>query len=377
MRRLVPVLILAVAVVLAAGCQRRQANSPDARVDAEIAKVGGAEAVARSLDRIKANPTAENYDLLARAYAKLKRPKQAREALEKAVSLDPTYAPASLLYARVLMDDSKYDQAEPLIQRVLQRDANDARAQELLARLLMAQNRVKEAEPMLASGVKEHGDDAALLWAYGDALTILKQYDEAEKQYKRAVKLDPKNVRIRMSYTQMLLYALKYDQVPEQAREVAKMAPDSDEMQFMAGSALHQAGKEDEAITHYREALIINPNNLPAANNIALLLADRKQDTGTAVAWARKAAALAPKNPAVVDTLGWALVRDGNVKEGLDVLRAVNKAWPSNAIIQYHLGWTLVKAGQKAEGMALLQKAATSGRPDAVDLAKKAIAELS
>ena len=77
------------------------------------------------------------------------------------------------------------------------------------------------------------------------------------------------------------------------------------------------------------------------------------------------------------DTLGWALVRNGNYEEGLPVLRVAYKAWPTNAAVQYHLGWTLIKRGQKAEGMRLLQQAAASGRPDTAEQARKAIAEFS
>ena len=377
MRRPIAASILIVAVLLSCGCGRRQTSTPQARVDADVARYGAAEALARARDRVKTDPTAENYDLLARAYAATRQRQQARQTLEKAVSLDPTYAPSALLLSRTLMEEGKADQAEPLIRRVLQRDQNNPQAIELLARVLMLEKRAPEAEPLLAVAVKKHGKDPDVVWAYADTLTILKRFEDADKQYRRAVRLSPKNVRIRAAYTQMLLFAMKKELVPVQAREVAKLAPDSDEMQFMAASALHQVGLEDEAITHYREALIINPGNLPSANNIALLLADRGQDTGTAVAWARKAASMAPKNPAVIDTLGWALVRDGNYAEGLKVLQGVYKVWPTNEIVQYHMGWTLVKMGKRGEGMALLQKAASGKRPDASTLAKKAIAEFS
>jgi len=64
-------------------------------------------------------------------------------------------------------------------------------------------------------------------------------------------------------------------------------------------------------------------------------------------------------------------------RTSLEVLRGVHKAWPTNAVVQYHLGWVLVKTGKKAEGMELLKKAAASDRPDASELAKKAIAEFT
>jgi tetratricopeptide (TPR) repeat protein len=378
MRRSLSLLvILTLVAAVVCGCGAKRSHDPQARLDAEVEQYGQAEALARANERVQKDPSAANYDLLGRACAKVGKKNAAREAMEKAVSLDPSYAPSALLLARLLMEEGKAPAAEAMIRRILQKDPASPDGVELLSRLLMSENRANEAEPLVAGALKRHGDSAALHWAYADVLTIQKRYDDAEKEYQRAIRIEPKQVRIRMAFAQMLLFARKMEEAAAQAREVARLDHESAEVQFAAASILHQSGHADEALPLYREALIINPSMLPAANNLAQLLADEGTDTGTGLAWARKAAAIAPHNPAVLDTLGWALVRDGNFEQGLPLLRAVYSKWSANPAIQYHLGWALVKNGQKAEGMQLLQRAAASDRPDTVDQAKKAIAEFS
>ena len=67
---------------------------------------------------------------------------------------------------------------------------------------------------------------------------------------------------------------------------------------------LTQMGRRDQAVVLYRRALASDPNNPVFMNNLAWALAQQKRDLGEALALAQKAAALAPDNPAVWDTLG-------------------------------------------------------------------------
>ena len=376
MRNSIVAIMLVLFLTLAvSGCGRKAAD-PDARLRTEVGRYGLPEVLSRAREAATKQPTAANFDYLARNYALAKQPKLGREALEKAVSLDPTYAPSALLLGRALLQEEKPAATEQMMRALLEKQPKSAEAAELLCRSLLKQNKTAEALPAIEEATKRDGKSAPLLWARAYTLAILKEFDKAEKDYRAAMKLEPKNVAMRMSYVQTLVVSGKKDEGAQIAVETVKLAPNSADVRFMAGSALHQAGKLDEALAQYKEALIINPAMIPAANNLALLLADRNQDTGTAVSWARKAAVLAPQSLAIADTLGWALVRDGQVEDGLPILREVNKAWKTNPTIWYHYGWALAKSGQKAEGLKLMQQAASSGSDCAAE-AQKALREFS
>ena len=366
------VLVLGLAV---SGCGRKAAD-PDARLRTEIGRYGLPEVISRAREAATKQPTAANFDYLARTYALGKQPQLGRQALEKAVSLDPTYAPSALLLGRALLQEEKAAAAEQMMRTLLAKQPDVDQAVELLCRSLLKQNKTAEALTTVEEAIKRNGNSVPLLWARADTQAILKEFDKSLKDYRAAMKLEPKNVAMRMSYVQTLVVSGKKDEGAQVAVETVALAPNSADVRFMAGSALHQAGKFDEALAQYKEALVINPAMVPAANNLALLLADRNQDTGTAVSWARKAAVLAPRSLAIADTLGWALARDGQLTDALPILREVNKTWQSNPTIWYHYGWALAKSGQKAAGLKLIQQAASSGSDCAAE-AQKALREFS
>jgi|LSQX01.1.fsa_nt_gb tetratricopeptide (TPR) repeat protein len=363
-------LLLAALIICASGCGKSKIATPDARLSADVLSLGLPEVLARSQEQVKAEPTAENYDYRARALALGRQPKPARAAIEKAVSLDPTYEPSAVVLAQALMQEGKTEAAAQMMRALLQEKPGASAASAVLCRALLKQNRPSEALTVVEEALKRDRKSANLLWARADTKSTLKQFDEAAQDHRRAMKLDPKSIPLRMAYVQTLMLSGKKDEATEFALETVTLAPNSADVRFMTATALHQSGKLDEALKQYKETLIINPAMVPAANNLALLLADRQQDTGTAVAWARKAAAMAPRSVAVADTLGWALARDGQYGDAASILRGVSKTWTDNPVVWYHLGWVLAKSGSRAEGIALLRRAAKSKSEIAADALK-------
>lgn len=377
-KRVLMLFTLLVALATLSGCGRRQSLlEPDRRAVKEVRAFGNEEAIARAQDRATQQKSADAYTLLAHIFALASRGREAREALDSALKIDPTFPPAAVMKAQLLLSEGKAADAEKLVRPVLAKHPDVVEAYELLGRALRRLNRSAEAVTVLQDAVKKHGREATLYWALGDALDDCKQYAEAKKVFLRALRLDRKTAELRLAYAQVLLDSGDKAQAAKLALEGVKLRPDSPQVRFVAGTHLYNAGRAQEAVAQYKESLVLDPGNPAAANNLALILADMQVDTTTAVSWARKAAVAVPRSLAVGDTLGWALARDGQYKEALELLNRVHKLWPDNSAVQYHLGWTLAKTGKRAEGLALVQKAAASKREDIAPLAQKALAELS
>ena len=90
---------------------------------------------------------------------------------------------------------------------------------------------------------------------------------------------------------------------------------------------------------------------------------------------AERAYRLAPFSPNVVDTLGWTLVRGGDVARGTQLLRLASNLAPGNDEIRMHLGRALVKSGDKEGARRALEPFTKldAGTPLRVD-AEKALA---
>ncbi|GAA0540630.1 putative PEP-CTERM system TPR-repeat lipoprotein [Rhizomicrobium palustre] len=102
----------------------------------------------------------------------------------------------------------------------------------------------------------------------------------------------------------------------------------------------------------FRTVLKTDPNNMIALNNLSWLL--QKRDTKQALAFAERAAKLAPQTPAVLDTLGWVKWLSKDVQGALTTLQKAHDAEPQNAEIAYHLAVVQNATGRKADAKKTL-----------------------
>jgi tetratricopeptide (TPR) repeat protein len=64
-----------------------------------------------------------------------------------------------------------------------------------------------------------------------------------------------------------------------------------------------------------------------------------------------------PKNPAVLDTLGWIYYKKGLYRSAIVELEQSHEKIQTNPVILYHLGMAYLKNDQKKEAKAALEKA--------------------
>lgn len=130
------------------------------------------------------------------------------------------------------------------------------------------------------------------------------------------------------------------------------------------------------ARTGYEEVLKLRGEDAVLLNNLANVLA-RQGDRG-ALAYAERAYRLAPNDAAIQDTLGWILVEQGRLQDGLRHLREARLRNPQSPEIRYHLASALTRAGRKDEARQELAPALKAGREFAsAENARKLWAELN
>ena len=93
---------------------------------------------------------------------------------------------------------------------------------------------------------------------------------------------------------------------------------------------------------------------------------------------ARRAVALAPRVAAVQDTLGWALLQDGQAAEAAKVLEKARELAPADPEALYRLAVAQKAAGDRAAAQQNVQKALwMSTNFKDVDAARKLLSETS
>ena len=120
-----------------------------------------------------------------------------------------------------------------------------------------------------------------------------------------------------------------------------------------------RAGDLAGARTDYERLLQRNPNDVEVLNNLAQV-ANRQGDTA-ALGYAERAYQLANSNAAVLDTIGWVLVRQGQLERGTSLLRDARLRDSSNPEIRYHLAAALAQSGREAEARSELAEGLKGG----------------
>jgi predicted Zn-dependent protease len=115
---------------------------------------------------------------------------------------------------------------------------------------------------------------------------------------------------------------------------------------FLLAAAYLEQGESDRARTLYERLVGTADIDSPAIlNNLAWLYGEISDPR--AIETARQAHQEAPNNGAITDTLGWLLVKAGEVDEGIQMLRLAVQQLPDSEEVRSHLDAALVEAGDK------------------------------
>lgn len=140
---------------------------------------------------------------------------------------------------------------------------------------------------------------------------------------------------------------------------------------FLKGYTLGLMGRNQEAKEAYDQVLALVPEHEMALNNIAYLLTDELGQPEQALDYARKAASLnASAN--VLDTLGWAYVKAGRLKDGIGRLSQARQMDSMHIAAAYHLGEAYRLSGDFENAAKVLKEAIQSPSKEYVEYKKLA-----
>ena len=142
-----------------------------------------------------------------------------------------------------------------------------------------------------------------------------------------------------------------------QYEKILERQPRFTQAYIALGTIYDAMGNRAEARSMYEKALEIDPNFAPAANNLAWLLLQQGDDPHGALDLAKRAAALAPDDPHVADTLGLAFIVNGMYGNAIVELRNATEKMPDNPTVHYHLGLAHFENGDVDEAQEILRKA--------------------
>ena len=134
----------------------------------------------------------------------------------------------------------------------------------------------------------------------------------------------------------------------EPLEEATKIAPAAGAAQLQLATLYEEAGEWTQAVERYRQVLKLQQNNVIALNNLAYLLAVRRNAPEEGLSFARRAVALAPNNASVVDTAAWIEHLLGNHKEAAKLLLPLVQKGATNPETHLHAAIIAAAVGDNA-----------------------------
>ncbi len=133
--------------------------------------------------------------------------------------------------------------------------------------------------------------------------------------------------------------------------------PDNEDLLYNRALFVIQQGDFEWMERDLRRLLEKNPDNADALNALGYTLADRNQRLDEAFTLIARALKLAPDSPAILDSMGWVLYRQGDLEGAADYLRRALKLSHRDDEIAAHLGEVLWMSGERADAQAVWREA--------------------
>ena len=194
-------------------------------------------------------------------------------ALERAVQLNPDNANAHYLMAFVLGDLGRHQDARAASKRAIQLNPPLARAQTNLslerynAERKSQQQRARVPEPQVVEG------NALAHYNLGLAFRQKGYYNEALREYRLALERGEDRRLTLQAMAEIHLLKHDFPAALELYETLLREVPDSPKLWNERGVVLHQAGRPDDALASYRQAVEIDRKYTLAWNNLGVLQA--------------------------------------------------------------------------------------------------------
>lgn len=367
---------------------------------------------------LKINPeSAQVHRALAHFYERKKDLKNAEVQLRKALEDVPNNEVLRAELGDVLLALKDFDGADQEYQGVIDGAGKSKQMIALgyikLRNLYMAQGKMEKATHVIEEGYAKSGRSATMMAALVQTYTAQKRfalafktcedwlgknpnkafgynllgwihetqkaYSQAETAYNRAIDLRPAWSKPRENLARLYLAQGKRPEAIKVLETALQYNPKDSSPFFSLAMLYEQTGEYDKAIQCYERVLSGHPNLWQAANDLAFLKclqAKKPAQLNEALGLARRAHALSPDEPDVLDTLGWIYYKKGDMAKALGLIRRAVSGAPQDPVHNFHLGMVLYEDGRWSEARKSLARALASkerfpGREKAVSTLAK------
>jgi len=282
--------------------------------------------------------------------------------------------------AQLYVEQKRYGEARALFQRLLDEDKSDRDIQFAVAAISVQMKDYATAERMFEELRSAGVDPGAVAFYLGQIAEETKRYDAAIARYREVTdgerawiatlriatvlakkgdiegarrylaSLKPENrergIEVRQAEAQVLRDAGDYKGAYAVLSSALAAEPNSVELIYDVAMVAEKLDRLDEVESRLTRLIELRPDNPQALNALGYTLVDRTPRTAEGLKLIEKALTLAPEDPSILDSMGWAHFRMGNLGDSEKFLRRALADRPDPEIAA-HLGEVLWAKGER------------------------------
>jgi len=317
--------------------------------------------------------------------------------LETFVRDYPEAGDARLTLARLLISEKRFAAARTQLKRLIEERPNDTEILYPAAMLALQEGDQEAGKAMLERLLGSRFPDKSTVHFFlGQIAEDQKHPDQALRHYRQVIagdqfmtarfriaqlqlqqgslddalktlretsaKTAAEQVRLAMAEAALLREVKRHDTALQVLENALRTHPDNTELLYEASMSAEKLGKLDLMENYLNKVLKQNPEHAHALNALGYSLADRNIRLDEAARLIEKASALAPKDPFIMDSLGWVQFRQGKLTEALSTLEEAFRLRPDPEIAA-HIGEVLWQLNRRDDARKIWGEAA-SKHPD-------------
>jgi tetratricopeptide (TPR) repeat protein len=349
-------------------------------------------ASAREIDRaLELKPGWERAVLVKADILAKSSPDNAIRYLNAFLAEAPGSRAASGALAQMYVEQKRYGDARGVFQRLLDADPSDRELQYAVAAISVQMKDYPTAEHMFQelknAGFGEPGAVAFYLaeiaeetHRYDDAIARYREVTDGDRAWLAKLRvaaimgkqgkveqarqflaaLDPdgrdQEIQAKQAEAQLLQDAHDYQGAYKILNTALVGDPDSAELLYDVAMVAEKLDRLDEAESRLKRVIELKPDNAQALNALGYTLVDRTQRAAEGLKLIEKAHVLSPEDPFILDSMGWAHFRLGNLEESEKFLQRALSERPDPEIAA-HLGEVLWAKGERGRAREVWQSA--------------------
>ena len=321
----------------------------------------------------------------------LENPERATRVMRTGVARFETDKSLRLNYARLLIQNEEYEQAQEQFQILVEQDPQDW---ETLYSVALLDTQLENFDRAIAAytkliAVDQRADESqynlGLIYQQRDNLgksienfrqvrigtsNFLAAQQQATRLSIQSGRLDDANdwlsqlsrgqPRLEVLFTTIESSLLIQEGHPDAAEQLLNTAlnkfPNETDLLFARVLYYDSQSNRDGSERDLMQIIIMQPEDSHALNHLGYMLADQTTRHEEALELIERAIAISPGEPAIIDSLGWALYKVGRHEEALLQMRRAFAAFPDDEVAS-HLGEVLWALERFDEAMRVWQDA--------------------